>query len=460
MTYSPGSAPPPASGTPGAQYYYCDYAWLGGNTAEPRVTIEVRESTIETVTVGEPRPQGAVHLAGLTLPGFANAHSHAFHRALRARTERGEGSFWTWRDAMYDVAETITPEQYFTLARATYAEMALAGITAVGEFHYLHHPPGGGRYADANEMGRAVLTAGWEAGVKVVLLDTCYLESGPGRELEGAQLRFGDRNVEAWAERAGELAAVYGQAVGAAVHSLRAVPPPAARRVAEWAIDRAVPLHVHCSEQQAENEEVLAAYGATPVELLVEAGALSPGNVAVHATHLSRTDVEGLGASGAGVCMCPTTERDLGDGIGPARRLLGLGAPVSLGSDSQAVVDPFEEMRALELDERLATQQRGNFTTVQLLQAATSAGYLALGDPLGGRLRPSAPADFVTISLDGPGFAGTEESFLLEGAVFAASARDVVDVVVDGRPIVAGGRHLLVGDVAGALRGAIAALSV
>jgi len=361
---------------------------------------------------------------------------------------------------MYRLAGSITPEQYFSLARAIYAEMALAGTTTVGEFHYLHHPQGGGRYADSNEMGRAVLTAGWEAGVKVVLLDSCYLEAGPGRPLEGVQLRFGDRNVDAWAERVGELAAEYGSAVGAAIHSLRAVPPAAASRIAAWATERGAPLHVHCSEQEAENEEVRAAYGAAPVELLDEAGALFPGSVAVHATHISDPDAERLGGSGTGVCICPTTERDLGDGIGPARRLLGAGSPISLGSDSQAVVDPFEEMRALELDERLATQRRGNFTTVQLLEAATSAGYAALGNPDGGRLEPGAPADFVTIALDGPGLAGIEEDFLLEGAVFAASARDVVDVVVDGRPVVAGGRHLLVGDVPGALRGAIGALSL
>jgi formiminoglutamate deiminase len=456
---TPDPVPPPVIAGPLTRYY-CDYAWLGGPAAEPHVTLEVRRSTIETVTVGKTRPAGATHLAGLTLPGLANTHSHAFHRALRGRSERGEGSFWTWREMMYAVAAALTPEQYFALARAVYAEMALAGMTAVGEFHYLHHRPGGRQYRDANEMGRAILAAGWEAGVKVVLLDACYLEAGPGRPLEGLQRRFGDRDVEAWAERAGDLAAEHGPAVAAAAHSLRAVPPTAVRRVAEWAAERSVPLHVHCSEQVDENEEVLAAYGATPVELLDEAGALRPGTVAVHATHLNELDAETLGASGAGVCMCPTTERDLGDGIGPARRLLGLGSPISLGSDSQALVDPFEEMRALELDERLASGRRGNFTTVQLLEAATAAGYAALGDPSGGRLRPGAPADFVTISLDGPGLAGIDEDFLLEGAVFGAGRRDVVDVVVAGRAVVAGGRHLLVGDVSTALRGALAELAV
>ena len=217
-------------------------------------------------------------------------------------------------------------------------------------------------------------------------------------------------------------------------------------------------MHFHCSEQPAENEEALSAYGATPVQLLAQAGALGPRSVAVHATHLGEADTKELGASGTGVCMCPTTERDLADGIGPARRLLALGSPLALGSDSHAVVDPFEEMRALELDERLASRQRGNFSTVQLLEAATGAGYAALGVPTGGQLRPGAPADFVTVSLDAPALAGAAEDFLLEAVVFAAGRRDVTDVVVGGRPVVRGGQHLLVGDVAGALRSAISAL--
>ena len=454
--------------------FFCDYAWLGGEMVTSGVTLDVNGATIEAVGVVDRPPAGAKHLAGLTLPGLANAHSHAFHRALRGRSEKGQGSFWTWRDMMYSLADLLTPDQYFALARAVYAEMAVAGFTIVGEFHYLHHAPGGVRYGDPNVMGRAVLAAAREAGVKVVLLDTCYLEAGPGRALEGAQLRFGDGDVEAWAARAGELADMTNPAptaatsatsatqgcalVGAAIHSVRAVPPSAAMRVAEWAADRSVPLHFHCSEQPAENNTALAVYGATPVQLLAGAGALRPGSVAVHATHLGEADAEALGESRTSVCMCPTTERDLGDGIGPARRLRSLGAPLALGTDSHAVIDPFEEMRALELDERLASRQRGNFSTAQLLEAATTAGYSALGVPGGGRLSPGAPADFVSLSLDGPALAGADEGSLLEAAVFAAGPHDVTDVVVAGRPVVQGGQHLLVGDVAGALRSAIKAL--
>ncbi len=463
-------APPPAPGVPAGPSlmpvstdppveYYCDYAWLGAETAAAGVTVHVHGGTIQAVSTGGSRPHGARHLAGLTLPGFANTHSHAFHRALRGRAQRGQGNFWTWREMMYSVAELLTPERYFALARAVYAEMALAGFTVVGEFHYVHHGPGGARYGDPNEMGRALLAAAQEAAVRLVLLDTCYLEAGPGRAVEGAQHRFADRDVDEWAERATQLARVDGAVVGAAIHSVRAVPPAAARLVADWARQRSALLHFHCSEQAAENEEALAAYGATPVELLDGAGAVGPRSVAVHATHLSDADAKTLGESGTGVYMCPTTERDLGDGIGPARRLFALGSPLSLGSDSQAVVDPFEEMRGLEMNERLASRRRGNFNAVQLLETATAAGCRALGERAGGRLGPGAPADLVTISLDGPGLAGITEDFLVEGAVFAAGPGDVTDVVVAGRPVVAGGRHLLVGDVAGALRLAINALT-
>jgi len=440
--------------------YFCDFAWLGGAEAAAGVALHVRGTEIEAVEVGATTPPAhAKQLAGLTLPGLANTHSHAFHRALRGRAQGGRGSFWTWRETMYAVADMLSPEQYFALARATYAEMALAGFTVVGEFHYLHHQPGGARYDDPNAMGRAILEAAEAAGVKVVLLDTCYLEAGPGRALQGPQLRFGDADAEAWAARAGDLADKgsngSGAGFGAAIHSVRAVPPPAARVVAEWAAERSLPLHFHCSEQPAENDEAQAVYGTTPVQLLARAGALRPASVAVHATHLGKDDARVLGESSTGVCMCPTTERDLGDGIGPARRLLALGSPLALGSDSHAIIDPFEEMRALELDERLASGQRGNFTTVQLLESATAAGYAALGDPDGGRLTPGAPADFVTVSLDGPSLAGATEASLLEAAVFAAGPRDVTDVVVAGRPIVEDGHHLLVGDVAEALRSVI-----
>lgn len=434
--------------------YYCDYAWLGGDVAEAGIAVTVGDGRIVSVDA-VPAPPGSLRLAGLTLPGFANAHSHAFHRALRARSERGTGSFWTWREAMYGVADALTPERYYRLARAVYAEMALAGYSAVGEFHYLHHRPGGAPYEDPNEMAEALVAAASDAGLRLTLFDACYLEAAPGSPAEGVQRRFSDGDVDRWGERVEALAGGPAWRVGAAVHSLRAVPPHAAARVAAWARGGGRPLHFHLSEQPAENEAVASAYGASPTALLADAGVLGRSASAVHATHLGGGDLSLLAASGCGVCMCPSTERDLADGIGPAGRLEAAGCPLSLGSDSHAVVDPFEEMRALELDERLATGVRGRWSAAQLLAVATHGGHLAIGWPEAGRIAPGAVADLVTVSLESPRLAGVTEDCVLEHGVWAASAGDVTHVITSGRPVVWEGAHQLLDDVAGALASAV-----
>ncbi|HLI36044.1 MAG TPA: formimidoylglutamate deiminase [Streptosporangiaceae bacterium] len=457
MPVAPDGGSGGGAGQAPRQRYLCSAAWLGEAGIGRDVAVTVAGERIAAVTPGAARQPGDILLPGLVVPGFANAHSHAFHRALRGRSERGTGDFWAWRDVMYQVAERLTPGSYRDLARAAYAEMALAGITAVGEFHYLHHPPGGGRYADPNEMGRALLDAGDEAGVRVTLLDTCYLESAPGRPPEGVQARFSDGSAGAWASRVAELAAG-GARAGAAIHSVRAVPPEAARAVAEWAAQRQVPLHFHLAEQPAEVTACLAAYGCCPATLLGRAGALGAGSWAVHATHLDEDEVAALAASGTGVCLCPTTERDLADGIGPARALARAGAALCLGSDSHAVIDPFEEMRAMEMDERLASGQRGNWAAGELLAAAAETGHRALGAAGDGRIAPGARADLVALRLRSPRLAGASVECLAESAVFAASPADVAYVVAGGRLIVAEGTHLLVGDVAAALGAAVRAV--
>ena len=176
--------------------YWCELAWMGGGRAESGVLVEVEDGVVAAVTVGTATPPpGARRLEGLTLPGLANAHSHAFQRALRGRTHRASGSFWSWREQMYRVADRIDPDTYFALARATFAEMALAGVTTVGEFHYLHHAAGGARYGDPNEMSRALLAAAAEAGVRITLLDCCYLHGGIGTPLDDTQRRFADASA-------------------------------------------------------------------------------------------------------------------------------------------------------------------------------------------------------------------------------------------------------------------------
>ncbi|MET8008249.1 formimidoylglutamate deiminase [Nonomuraea glycinis] len=424
--------------------YWCEQAWLPDGVADS-VLVTIDGARIVEVVQGE--PGGARRLPGLTLPGLANAHSHAFHRALRGTTQAGSGDFWTWRDRMYEVAARLDPDAYFALARATYAEMALAGVTCVGEFHYLHHAPGGTPYDDANTMGHVLVRAAREAGLRIALIDACYVSGGPGTPLTGAQLRFGDGDADGWAVRAEELAAAYrGEPdveIGAAVHSVRAVPAEQIPVIAEFSRHHAAPLHAHVSEQRAENTACAETYAATPVRVLHEHGALGPRSTAVHATHLSEVDIELLGQSGTHVCMCPTTERDLADGIGPARTLYDRGSAMTLGSDSHAVIDLFEEARAVELNERLASERRGHWSAAELLRAATVAGHLSLGFPDGGQLLPGAWADLVTVRLDSVRTAGAAG---LEAVAFAATAADVHSVISGGRQVVSEGRHDL-GDV-------------
>ncbi|MFC9595683.1 formimidoylglutamate deiminase [Streptomyces sp. NPDC056944] len=439
--------------------YWLEHAWLDTNV-EPGVALDVSaEGRIEAVRTGvETPPAGAVVLRGLTVPGLANAHSHAFHRALRGTVQVGSGTFWTWREIMYTIAQRLTPDSYFALARAVYAEMALAGITAVGEFHYLHHAPGGSQYADPNAMGEALIAAAGEAGIRITLLDTAYLSAGFGAAPEQHQLRFTDGTADQWAERVSALKESDGVRIGAAIHSVRAVPADQLATVARWAQDRQAPLHVHLSEQTAENEACLAAHGMTPTQLLAEHGVLGAHTTGVHNTHLTDTDITLLGSSATGTCMCPTTERDLADGIGPAVALQRAGSPLSLGSDSHAVIDLLEEARAMELNERLRTRTRGHWTASALLRAATADGHAALGRPDAGTLEQGALADFTTITLDSVRTAGPVPRLAAETAVFAATAADVHHVVVGGRIVVRDGVHVSVPDTGEALATAIAAL--
>lgn len=421
--------------------WWAEWAWLGGEdgAAVPGVVLREAGGVLASVDTGVPAaPAGATVLAGVTLPGLVNGHSHAFHRALRGTA--GGGDFWSWREAMYAVAAALDPDLLHALARACFAEMALAGVTTVHEFHYLHQPA---------EMDDAVVEAARAAGVRLVLLDTCYLRAGfDGGELSPVQQRFSDRDARHWAARASAVAARHPDvAVGAAIHSVRAVDAASMKVVAAWARDRSAPLHLHLSEQPAENGACMAATGRTPAQLCDEVGVLGPGTTAVHATHVTQGDIDLLGRSATAVCVCPTTERDLADGVGPAAALAAAGSSLRLGSDSNAVVDLFEEARAVELNERLATGRRGHHGAGALLSAATA----------GRRLAPGALSDFTTVSLASARLAGFDSGRAASHLVFAATASDVDTVVVGGLGVVVGGAHGSL-DVAGELRTAVAAV--
>jgi formiminoglutamate deiminase len=437
--------------------FRCELVWTVDKLLAD-VLVDTDGDRIARVLPGAEAGPDAVRLGGLVVPGFANAHSHAFQRALRGRSQAGRGSFWTWREQMYRLAERLDPDSMRAVATACFAEMALAGITAVGEFHYVHHDRDGATYDDPNAMGRAVIDAAAAAGIRLTLIDACYLHGGIGAEPEGAQRRFADADAEAWADRVSELEEGPGTRIGAAIHSVRAVDPTSAAIAAAWARERELPLHAHLSEQPAENEASADAYGATPAAVLAEAGALDERFVAVHATHLAEADFALLGEANATCCLCPTTERDLADGIGPARRLADAGARLALGTDSNAMIDMFEEARAVELDERLASGERGRHSAAELLRAATRDGHACLGWPEGGRIEPGALCDLVAVDLEGVRLAGTDRSDPVPAVVFAATAADVREVIVGGRQVVAGGRHLAI-DVAAELRTAIGELA-
>ena len=418
--------------------WWAERAVIGGEVRE-RVVIEERDGLITEVIAGSDAPWHARILDGVVIPGAVNAHSHAFHRVLRSRTHRGRDSFWSWRDQMYAAAAHLDPDSYRAFARAVFAEMLFAGYTAVGEFHYLHHAPGGAAYAEPNEMSQALAAAAEDAGIRLVLLDTLYLAGGPGVELDATQMRFSDGSVEAWAERTSSLRPEGLVTHGLAVHSVRAVTPDAIAIAADVARQRGIPLHAHVSEQPRENDEAIAAYGRTPVEILRDAGALGEDFTAVHATHLTGGDIRDLG--GSHVCVCATTERDLADGIGPIPALREAGARLCLGSDSHAVIDPFEEARAIELDERLGSRRRGTFTGDELLAVMTTGGASALGLPIHG-IAVGAPADFIEIDTSSVRLAGHDPDAVIDALVYAAASGDVRTVVVAGEERVRMGRHV------------------
>lgn len=440
--------------------FNCQWALLDNEVAAD-VEVTVTDGRFTRVEVGAAPRNGVQRRPGLSLPGLANAHSHAFHRALRGHTQADEGTFWTWRTIMYRVAERLDPDRYHRLARAVYGEMAMAGITSVGEFHYLHHSPDGSPYRNPNAMGEALTVAAADVGIRITLLDTLYQHGGLGPDghqpVEGVQRRYRDASIDAWIDRLEDRPKADHVRLGAAVHSVRAVDQFGLTAAAEWLRQHDAPLHAHVSEQPAENDACLAYNGVTPTALLDSAGLVGPEFTAVHATHLTPDDIDRLARGGATVCFCPTTERDLGDGIGPSSELHAAGSPISLGTDSHAVIDLLGETRLLELHERLRTGRRGLFDSLSLAAMATVNGHRCLGWDDAGRIAVGARADLVTIDLTSVRTAGGAESPLAT-AIFAAGAADVTEVLIDGRPVVIDRHHQRV-DVAAELAAAIQELT-
>ncbi|GAC1646561.1 MAG: formimidoylglutamate deiminase [Candidatus Dormibacteraceae bacterium] len=406
----------------GSGAWHAEQAWLGHPAKD--VLIEVEEGRIKAVTEGVPTRPGVETLEGWTIPGLANVHSHAFQHLLRGAVESGAGDFWAWRDEMYRRAEWVWAD-YYRYSRLVFQEMLEAGITAVGEFHYLHR--------HGNELGEALIQAAGEVGIRITLIDACYLRGGfGGQPLNAVQRSFSDGDVEHWVARVEQLKDGEGVRIGAAIHSVRAVDPASMRAVAAWARTRSAPLHIHLAEQPAEFEECRNEEGCTPAELLEREGILGPDLTAVHAIHVGEHDISLLGANKVTVCACSTTERDLGDGVGPLRALADAGCALAVGSDSNAVIDALEEARALELDQRRATGHRVLHQPDELLRAATVNGMRALGWEAG-ELKPGMLADFITLAEPHHTQGRTLDPAYL---IYACSANDVTNVVVGGKNVV------------------------
>ncbi|MDQ1592090.1 MAG: hypothetical protein QOG71_2717 [Pyrinomonadaceae bacterium] len=482
-------------------------------------------------------PSSVVRLKGRALlPGLVNAHSHAFQRVIRGRTERrsaAHDSFWTWREMMYAAATRLTPEDIYDASRMAFLEMAAGGITAVGEFHYLHHAPDGARYADPNELAKQVVRAATDVGLRIALLRVAYARAGWQKPPDARQARFIEPDPEAFLKQTETLRSDLARAehahveaaasadvnarpdvaagstndaarangaalsrawVGVAPHSVRAVPLPYLREVCAFAAAQGMPVHMHVAEQPAEVAACTKEHGRTPVALLADEGLLDERFTAVHAVHITKAEAGALRGARAQVCACPTTERNLGDGIVPADLLLNAGVRVSLGTDSHTQIDLIEDARELEYHLRLQKLERAvlapttnapapNATharasrdsddeanddtandlatlAARLFDCATTNGAAGIGAPGigvfgigtttrgaitdsdGGALAAGRPADFFTVALDDPSIAGASAAAdLLPAVVFSLARTAVRDVVVGGRRIVEDGHH-------------------
>jgi formimidoylglutamate deiminase len=410
----------------------------------------------DLLSAGSPPPEAAVERLPrrLLLPGLVNVHSHAFQRTLRGRTQARSpeaeiDDFWTWREVMYRAALLLDPEGVYLASRQCFLEMALAGITSVGEFHYLHHQPDGRPYADPLELALQVIRAARDVGLRIVLLRAGYHRAGYRAPDNSRQRRFYDASPADWLRAAADLrsrtAADPLVTVGLAPHSVRAVPRnwlEEAARADAWLV------HMHVAEQPEEVVVCQAEYDRRPVELLAELGLLSPAFTAVHAVHTLPHERDLL--QGASVCACPTTERDLGDGVLAADGMLRAGARLCIGTDSQATLDLFDELRAMEGSLRLTRGRRAVLDASPgpdglgrlLLSFASENGARALGLS-SGVLRPGAPADLLGVDLEHPSLAGASRQSLVASVVFGAPAAAVRDVAVQGRWVVRDGRHPL-----------------
>jgi len=439
-------------------FYSPDLLYLDGEFVSCKGLLVDEQGHIQAIC--ESHDAGGSEIVNLPgralLPGFVNAHSHSFQRLIRGKSESRIVSghdFWSWRGTMYHAAAELSAEDVFHVARMAFLEMALAGTTTVGEFHYLHNDISGRPYDDPNLLAKQVIAAARSVGIRVVLLRTAYLRSGYQMLPDPGQARFFEstanfiRNMQALVEEFADASPDV--RFGVAPHSIRAVPLQDVKEIAAWADSRQLPLHMHVSEQVAENEACLREYGHTPVQLLSRNNILSSRFTAVHAIHIRPDEVEQLASAGSAICSCPTTERNLGDGIFAADQVMSSSIRVALGSDSQAQIDPLEDARELDYHLRLRDRQRAILDSIEdtpiaerLLACATKNGARALSVSAGEFIE-GCLADAFTVDLDDPSIAGHSPEDLLPILVFSLNRSAIREVFVNGRCIVRDGAHVL-----------------
>jgi formimidoylglutamate deiminase len=418
--------------------------------------VEVDDSGwISAVHRVKPAGLRASAVSGAALPGVPNLHSHAFQRALSGRTERkgfGE-SFWSWRDTMYRLVADITPDDLEAIAGQAFVEMLEAGYTSVGEFHYLHHESGGGRYVDRCEMAARIIRAARSAGIGLTLLPVLYSGSGFGRSPASPEQRRFVLESDEFADLVTELQTRHADdpelRFGIAPHSLRAVRPEGLRASIDALskVDPGAPIHIHAAEQQREVEECLALFGMRPLAWLLDQVGLDGRWCVVHATHADDREVRELARSQAVVGLCPTTEANLGDGLFPLRRFLDENGCFGIGSDSNVCSSPSEELRWLEYGQRLRELRRNvaadcaePSTGTRLFQTALGGGTRALARPIGA-IAPGLRADIVVLDTEHPALVAREPALILDGWIFSGGSSPIRDVMVGGRWMVRDGRH-------------------
>ncbi|MDJ0906174.1 MAG: formimidoylglutamate deiminase [Woeseiaceae bacterium] len=397
------------------------------------------------------RPEAGDTEVGVLIPGLCNAHSHAFQRALAGRTEKrspeGRDNFWTWRERMYRLAGSLDAEALAAIAGQAYAEMLISGYTSVAEFHYLHRPAG--VHQPTSAMFDALREAAGQSGIRMTYVPVLYERAGfEDPQPQGQQAQF-SMGVDAFLEHHAHAAAAASDrlGVGIGVHSLRAVTAESLQQVANVAAEAGIPMHLHIAEQQREVDQCLAHHGRRPVRWLLENHDVGGNWCLVHATHMDAEETLALAATGAVVCVCPSTEANLGDGLFPLRDFLSAGGRIAIGSDSHISINPFEELRWLEYGQRLASQSR-NVAALEeahvgreLFSRAHRGGARAAGMPKAG-INTGAPADLVALYDDDPMLVAHGDETLLDALVFSGYRLPVDRVMVHGEWCVVAGEHV------------------